>query len=94
MNVERRADFLNEPVYPDSIPMSIPAGYKWVFAREVALSLLGKQLHSDPKSVGLHRLTNDQLGQQLVEMKVLYPEYLGGVVDDGEPNGIMPFPIK
>lgn len=86
------AGFLNEPVYPTEIPVSGQAGFKWVFAREVALHVLGEHLHGDPKSMGFHKMTNEQLSEQLVNTGVMYPEFLGGVVDDGQPNGLMPNP--
>jgi hypothetical protein len=93
MNAEKQvAEFLNDPVYPDLVPMTVPAGFKWVFAREVALKLLGDQIKSDPKSAGFDRMSNDELKDKLLEFQVLYPEYMGGVVNDGAPNGLMPAP--
>lgn len=84
------AGFLNEPVYPSEVPMSTLAGFKWVFTRSVALDLLTKHLGTSVTSLGFHTLTNDELSKQLINAGVLYPEYLGGVVDDGQPNGQVP----
>jgi hypothetical protein len=90
--VELVPEFKNLPVRPKHVPIDIPAGFRWVFARTVALELLAGKTGEDPKTTGILKMTNQQLEDELVAARVLYPEFMGGVVDDGEPNGIMPYP--
>lgn len=79
--------FLNQPVYPE-IPMSVPEGFTFVFARTVALELLNENIHMTMTQ--LKKMSNQELGDKLVEVALIYPEFMGGVVDDHEPNGFMP----
>jgi hypothetical protein len=79
--------FLNQPVYPD-MPMSVPEGFTFVFARTVALELLNENVHITKAM--LKKMSNEELGAKLVEASLIYPEFMGGVVDDKEPNGYMP----
>jgi len=85
-------EFKNLPVWPKRVPIDIPAGYRWVFARTVALDLLRGSPDEDLKTTGLLKLSNKELEDELIAARTLYPEFMGGVVDDGKPNGIMPYP--
>lgn len=89
---EQNPEFKNLPVRPRSVPIEIPAGYRWVFARTVALELLQNYADEDPATTGLLHMSNKQLETELLNARVMYPEFMGGVVDDGQPNGIMPYP--
>ena len=82
--------FLNQPVYPD-LPMSVPEGFTFVFARQVALELLNQSMHMTMAQ--LKKLSNAELSKKLVEVLVIYPEFMGGVVDDKKPNGYMPISL-
>jgi hypothetical protein len=85
-------EFKNLPVRPKNVPIDIPAGYRWVFARTVALELLEGSSGEDPRTTGILKLSNKELEAELLNARVMYPEFMGGVVDDGKPNGMMPYP--
>lgn len=89
---EKVPEFKNLPVRPKSVPIDVPAGYRFVFARTVALEVLEGRTGEDPKTTGILRMSNDQLAEELLNANVMYPEFMGGVVDDGQPNGVMPYP--
>jgi hypothetical protein len=84
-NAEVVPEFKNLPVRPK-------AGYRFVFARTVALEILEGKTGEDPQTTGLLKMSNKELEAELLSANVMYPEFMGGVVDDGKPNGIMPYP--
>jgi hypothetical protein len=85
-------EFKNLPVRPKAVPIDVPAGYRFVFARTVALEILEGKTGEDPQTTGLLKMSNKELEEELLSANVMYPEFMGGVVDDGKPNGIMPYP--
>jgi hypothetical protein len=82
-------EFLNHPVWPEDTPPTLQPGTRWVFARSVAVDLLSKHVDQAPE-IYFNKLTNSDLGHELVKFQLVWPEQMGGVVDDGKPNGIMP----
>jgi hypothetical protein len=84
--------FKNLPVRPKSIPVDVPAGYRFTFCRTVALEILENQTGEDIKTTGMDKMSNDELREELLAARIMYPEFMGDVVDDGKPNGIMPYP--
>jgi hypothetical protein len=89
---EKVPEFKNLPVRPKSVPVDVQPGFRFVFARSIALEILEGQTGEDIKTTGMDKMTNKELEAELLGARVLYPEFMGGVVDDGKPNGIMPYP--
>jgi len=80
-------------VYPTSIPVrgECYRTTKFVFARSVAIFILALLQEDDDEAlhIDFNLLSNKELGEELCAVGAICDELIGGVVDDGSPNGFI-----
>lgn len=84
---------LFEPVYPNAVPVRslCTESQKFVFARSVAIFIL-EMLQEDVDEtlhIDFSLLSNKELAEELCAAGAIKEDVLGGVVDDGSPNGFL-----
>jgi hypothetical protein len=81
-----------EAVYPTSIPVAGEnRAAKFIFSRSVAIFTLEMLQEDDDEAlhIDFNLLSNYELAEELCAVGAIRDELLGGVVDDGLPNGFI-----
>jgi hypothetical protein len=79
-------------VYPTSIPIKEVNGpTKFIFVRSVALFILEMLQEDEDETlhIDFNLLSNYDLAEELCAAGAIQDELLGGVVNDGLPNGFI-----